>query len=129
MVQPRFVRPTTTFLKYFFSHLLCSLLSLPSRLYSVGADGQTGRSVLSLQDFGSHTIGLRFLGYAQFCLTGKLNKERKEKKKRTHVGEGGTTMRSYFKDVFAFFVHCVLLMQNRSVTIAQVFINVWLKDK
>lgn len=63
-----------------------SPLRIPSSLswfclLSVWADGKTGRSVLSLQDFGSHTIGLRFGVQTLFCLAGKLNKERKEETK------------------------------------------------
>lgn len=74
----------------FFSPFLCPSLSVHFCLRSVWADGQTGRSVLSLQDFGSHTIGLRSWVHTLFCLAGKPNKERKEKKsgrKRSCVKE------------------------------------------
>lgn len=61
-----------------FTSPLFPSLSLQFCLFSVCTDDQKGRSVLSLQDFGSHTIGLRFRVQTPFCLAGKLNKERKE---------------------------------------------------
>lgn len=118
-----------------FSSFLCPSLSVHFCLRSVWADGQTGRSVLSLQDFGSHTIGLRSWVHTLFCLAWKLNKERKEKKsgrKRSCVKErlnclhvashvycyAGRTCVSWKSAVFLYCTvkHCVSVTGSCSIT-------------